>query len=97
MVMSGAVTIFRMVDGKRVPVTLRPEDFPPLEEQVDAVLFLGPSDRKIGAPPEIYRDEAYVAELRRRAAILQSVFGYDYNQDIDELVKAAKKAPRRSR
>lgn len=94
---SGSFTVFRMVDGKRVPVKLRPEDFPPLEAQVDAVLYLAPSDRKSGAPAEIYRDEAYVAELRRRAAILLPVFGYDYNQDIDELVKAAKKAPRRSR
>ena len=94
---SGSFTVFRMVDGKRVPVTLRPEDFPPVEEQVDAVLYLGLSDKKLEAPPELYRDEVYVAELRRRAAILLPVFGYDYNQDIDELVKAAKKAPRRSR
>jgi hypothetical protein len=97
MLMSSAVTVFRMVDGKRVPVTLRPEDFPPLEEQVDAVLYLGSSDKTVKASPELYRDEAYVAELRRRAVILLPVFGYDYNPDIDALVKAAKKTPRRSR
>ncbi|AKJ06302.1 hypothetical protein ATI61_105709 [Archangium gephyra] len=93
----GRLKIMRMVDGKRVPMTLRPEDCPPLEEQVDAVLYLGTSDKTAEAPPEVYRDEAYVAELRRRAAILHEVFGMDQTPEIDELVKAAKKTPRRSR
>ena len=40
--------------------------------------------------------EAYVAELRRRAALLNSALGWgDRNPELDELVKAAKKAPRR--
>jgi hypothetical protein len=97
LLMSGTITILRMVDGKRVPMSLRPEECPPLEEQVDAVLYLGPSDKRVEASPALYRDEAYVAELRRRAAILLPVFGYDHTPDIDALVKAAKKVPRRSR
>ncbi len=68
-----------------------------MEEQVDAVLYLGPSDKTVEAAPEVYRDEAYVAELRRRAALLLSVFGDDHTPEIDELEKEAKKAPRRSR
>jgi hypothetical protein len=76
---------------------LEPKDCPPLEEQVDAVLYLGPSAKTVEAAPEVYQDEAYVAELRRRATILLPVFGFDENPEIDELVKAAKKAPRRSR
>ncbi|HEX8537713.1 MAG TPA: hypothetical protein VF664_09630 [Cystobacter sp.] len=43
--------------------------------------------------PERYRDEAYVAELRRRAAILLPAVGWDEDPQIDEPVEAAKKDP----
>lgn len=97
LLMSGTLRVLRMVDGKQVPVKLEPKDCPPLEEQVDAVLYLGPSDKTVDAAPETYRDEAYVAELRRRATLLNTVLGWDDTPEIDELVKAAKKAPPPSR
>jgi hypothetical protein len=95
LLMSGTIKIMRMVDGKYVPMTLEAKDCPPMEEQVDAVVYLGPSDKTVEADPGLYRDEAYVTELRRRAALLHSALGWDMDEELDELVKAAKKAPRR--
>lgn len=60
-------------------------------------MYLGPSNKTVEAAPEVYWDEAYVAELRRRAALLLPVFGMDQTPEIDELVKAAKQAPLSSR
>jgi hypothetical protein len=81
--------ILREVEGKRVPMALGPEDCPPLETLVDAMLYIGPTNTTVEALPELYRDEAYVAELRRRAAVLLPISG-DHNPEIDELVKPSK-------
>jgi hypothetical protein len=56
--------------------------------------FIARATGAVEAAPEVYQDEAYVAELRRRAAILLPVLGDDRTPELDELVKAAKKAPR---
>ena len=91
--MAGTIRISRMVDGKPTPVTLRPEDFPALEAQLDAMLYLGAADPRVDPPPALYRDSAYVAELRRRARVLLPSSG-DYPQDIDTLVKEAEASGR---
>lgn len=93
LLMAGTIRISRMVDGKPTPVTLRPEDFPALEAQLDAMLYLGAADPRVDPPPALYRDSAYVAELRRRARVLLPSSG-DYPQDIDTLVKEAEASGR---
>ena len=48
---------------------------------IDALLFLGSVNTTETAPPSEY-DEAYLAELKRRAAILQVVFGVDFVDEV---------------
>ncbi len=79
----GSITIFRMVDGKRVPHQLEEKAYPPIESLVSAIAFYGSSDLT-QADVTSYRDSAYVAELHRRSAIVQPMFG----QDLDSLIDA---------
>jgi hypothetical protein len=82
----GSITIFRMRDGKRVPVELTDADFPPIREQIDAILYLGAALPPVPPDPAIYADESYVKELRRRGRILGPVFGIDIDGELDTLV-----------
>ncbi len=88
-ILFGDITIFRMVGGKRVPVQLAAADFPPLESQVDATLYLGRASVQVDPPASTYADRAYVAELRRRGDILAPVFGVDVGATLDSLVARA--------
>lgn len=89
LLVEGGVVVFRMVNGKRVAVPPLAADSPPLASQIDAFLFLAGSPKTVTALPATYCENHYVAELYRRAVILQSVFGYDFGADIDDVVKAA--------
>ncbi len=64
-------------------------------DQVDAVLWLGPRESLTAsrADPEIYRNEAYAAELRRRSVILSEYLGepIDY---VDEGLRLATAGPK---
>jgi hypothetical protein len=91
MLLEGSITIFRNVNGKRTPVTLSAAEFPPLEEQVDALLYITGERTSVMAPLATYCDSAYVAELWRRSAILQPVFGPDFGGMLRTLVQDAKK------
>ncbi|MES2305004.1 MAG: hypothetical protein V4558_05830 [Gemmatimonadota bacterium] len=90
-VLFGSVTVFRMVNGKRTPVHYTDADFPPLGEQVDALLYLGPVTTEVDPPASLYRDTAYVRELRRRSEIVTNVFGVDFASTIDDLVAKARR------
>jgi hypothetical protein len=87
------LTRTRMVNGTPVPEPFRDDEFPRLQDQFDAVLYLGPTETMVDAPPATYADAAYVAELRRRSALLRRINGSDYSGAIDDLVGRA--APRR--
>ena len=88
--MPGDVVVFSMVDGKRVPRPLTDSDFPKVEQMVDAIIYYGP-DTSLAKPVlTSYRDRAYVAELHRRSAIVQPIFGQDLDPVIDSLAKAAR-------
>ncbi|HVT40782.1 MAG TPA: hypothetical protein VHE78_17215 [Gemmatimonadaceae bacterium] len=89
--------MFRMVNGKRVAVPLRAADFPPLVRQIDAFLFLAGSPKTVAALPATYCESDYVAELYRRAAILQSVFGYDFGLDIALSLQSCESLAHRAR
>jgi hypothetical protein len=92
LLLPGDIVVFHMVNGHRVPVTLADRDFPPVEQQIDAVLDLSGPDHEVDADPVIYRDSAYANELRRRAAILAPVFGEDLSPTIDSLEAAGRTA-----
>jgi hypothetical protein len=77
-------------DGKPAPRPLAPSDLPPIREFVDALLYLGPDAGEVEAPAEVYRDTAYVAQLRERAAILREMLGFDV-QDIEAEIARARK------
>lgn len=94
----GSLTIFRMVDGKRVPHQIDEKEYPMIEELVDAVAYYGSAS---GTPADVtsYRDPAYVAELHRRSAIVQPMFGQNLDPLIESRARAAcagsKRAPKK--
>ncbi|MEP7347661.1 MAG: hypothetical protein ABI877_20495, partial [Gemmatimonadaceae bacterium] len=85
-----SITIFRNRDGKRVPVQLVKGDFPAIDAEVDALLYVGPAGRSVDSAASVYADNGYVAELRRRGKILGPVFGIDVDPTLDSLVRLAR-------
>jgi hypothetical protein len=53
---------------------------------VDGVLYVG-GNSSLFPSPEIYLDETYAKELRRRAAIVREMSGQDFVAVVDDLVK----------
>ena len=78
------VLFIKRVAGKLVPYQPNKTDFPPIDRMTDAVLFLGKVDVIEPAPPSSY-SAAYLHELRRRALILQQVFGYPFVDQVKAL------------
>lgn len=77
-------------DGKPVPRPIAPSDLPPIRELVDTLLYLGPDTGEVEAPVEVYRDTAYVAQLRERASILKEMVGFDVQNIEAEIARAQK-------
>ena len=72
------LSVQRVVDGETVWVPLEPEGWPAMRVMADALLYLGEDgDDEVAALPETYADPVYAAELRRRAALLDELFGFD--------------------
>jgi hypothetical protein len=55
-------------------------------EVVDGVLYVG-GNSSLFPSPEIYLDETYAKELRRRAAIVKEMSGQDFVAVVDDLIK----------
>jgi len=64
--------------------------WPPMAQVVDAVLYLGKERTFTYPSPKIYLEPAYLAELRRRAALIKEYSGQDFITAIDALVKEAR-------
>jgi hypothetical protein len=64
-----------VIDGKEQWVRLGESDWPPLAQMTDGLIYYAPTSTTVEADPAVYRDAAYVAELRRRAAILDAMSG----------------------
>lgn len=80
------IYVRRLVDGKKEWVELQADNWPPMEEMVDGLLYLGKQLTTVPALPETYQDKAYVEELKRRAAILDAFYGFEAgNGYVDEL------------
>lgn len=74
------------VNGEKVWKPMSELDWPPAQEVIDALLYVGDNDSTIGADPAIYQDPDYQVELRRRAAILEEVYGFEFLPDLEELL-----------
>ncbi len=88
-IIPGNVVVFSMVNGVRVPRELHEADYPPIERMVDALAYYGPDTSLAPRVITSYRNSAYVAELHRRSAILQPIFGQDLDATVDSLAAAA--------
>jgi hypothetical protein len=89
LLLPGNVTVFTMVDGKRVPRVLPEATYPPIERLIDALVYYG---RDTASAPRVlsaYRDSTWVAELHRRSSVVQPIFGQDLDPVIDSLARAA--------
>ena len=66
-----------------------------LQDQFDAVLYVGPTERIVEPPGEIYRnDPAYEREIRRRIKVLSQLYGIDiWTADLDRLTRTRARAP----
>ena len=74
------------VDGERVWRPANALGWPATAAVVDALLLLDGEDAEVRPDPAIYRDPAYQAELRRRAAILAEVYGMDFLPELEALL-----------
>jgi len=85
----GNVTVFTMVNGKRVPRVLPEATYPPIERLIDALVYYGPDSATAVRVMTPYRDSTWVAELHRRSSVVQPIFGQDLDPVIDSLARAA--------
>jgi hypothetical protein len=71
----------KIVDGKEQLVPLVDSDWPPLAQMTDGLIYYAPTSTIVEPDPAVYRDAAYISELRRRAAILDAIGGTTEHSD----------------
>jgi len=86
-------TRFQVVNGVRVPLVLEPKDYPPLGRTLDAFVYHGRENPRLLASPDLYvSSPAYVAEIRRRIAVLSKFYGGDFwTEELDAQLAAGKR------
>jgi len=84
-----SITLFRNINGHRTAVTVNADAMPPLGAVIDAILYLGPYSQDIKPEASLYLDEPqYLAEVRRRIAILSQVYGGDFwTDELNAIIK----------
>jgi hypothetical protein len=91
MLWPSGVTMFRKVNGQNKPYTLQTSEYPAIGSLIDEIMYFG-SDTTSSRPQRaIYRECAYVSELRRRNALLLPIFGFDRDPELASL--AGKSCP----
>lgn len=83
------IMVQRTIDGKQQWVKLASDDWPPISDMADALLFLSATRTKAEPPKSVYKDEAYYNELLRRAKIMSEVFGFDLTEEVREAAEKA--------
>jgi hypothetical protein len=78
------VLVRRTINGSPQWVPLAATEWPRVATMADGLIYYGPDSPPIVAPADVYADPVYVAELRRRAAILSEVYGMDFGAQLDE-------------
>lgn len=66
------------------------QNWPPLGEVVDGVLYLGGDKTVIFPSPTIYLEPVYQQQLRQRARIIKESNGQDFESVLDDLIRQAK-------
>ncbi len=77
-------------NGERVWKPIWEMPWPPMRDVVDGLLWLGGDKARVDPSPEIYLEPAYQNELRRRAAILSEVYGFDLGEELQALIDEAR-------
>jgi len=87
------MTRFQIVNGTRVPLVLEQSDYPTLARSLDALIYLGPENPRLLASPTLYANNpVYVAEIRRRIAILSKFYGGDFwTEELDAQLAAVQR------
>lgn len=80
--MPAGVMVQRNVNGEQKWVKVTDADWPPIRAKVDAVLYLGPAETRVGPLPSTLADASYIRELHRRARIMHDFFGFDFESDL---------------
>jgi hypothetical protein len=80
---SANISALVTLNGEKVWRPMNALSWPPADQVADALLPLRGPDREVRPDPVIYRDAAYQAELRRRAAIMSQVYGSDFIPIVD--------------
>jgi hypothetical protein len=82
--LSPGTQFMRKVDGKSEFYEPDPAVMPRLGDAIDALLFVSPTDSRSSVKINKTTDAAYIAEVRRRALILDKVFGFPISQSVDQ-------------
>ncbi|HEX9083219.1 MAG TPA: ChaN family lipoprotein [Gemmatimonadaceae bacterium] len=84
-----SITLFRNINGHRTAITLNADAMPPLGAVIDGILYLGPYSHEILPEASLYLDDPqYLAEIRRRIAILTKVYGGDFwSDELNAIIK----------
>jgi hypothetical protein len=83
------VMVQKMVDGKKEWVPLTDTDWSVVKKMADGLLDYGPVMNEVPAPASAYKDPARVTELRRRAAIMQQVYGMSFDEELAEALRCS--------
>jgi hypothetical protein len=75
---------FRKVNGKQEMYSPPADTMPRLGDVVDALLFVSPSNVVTRVPKSVFKDTRYLDDLKRRAPILQAVFGMDFLKSLED-------------
>ncbi len=76
------IKVRRMVNGELKWVSMEAAEWPRVREKMDALLWLGPAETLVPAPPAVLKDRSYILELHRRARIMSDFFGFDLTEGL---------------
>jgi hypothetical protein len=81
------IKFLKKVNGKAEFVDPDPKSMPTVEKVMDAILAISPRSTEQEPSLDEAKDGIYLAELRRRAAILGSFFGMDFLPEVEASIK----------
>jgi hypothetical protein len=85
-----SLVFLRKVNGQVETYSPDPSVMPKLGEVIDLLLFVSPTQAITNPSKAVFQDRGYMAELRKRAPILQAVFGMDFLEQLKQEELASK-------
>ncbi len=71
------------IDGEKVWTDVPNDSWPAISDMVDALLFISETKTNVSPGKQIYLDQKYQSELRRRAKILEAYYGFEFESELD--------------